>query len=70
MKLNKINHIKHSAEHESCEMLSASVTFNTEGHAIVRKQLYPAINYRHILLLETTVRRPPHQRKGKERNEA
>ena len=52
------------------KMLSESVTFNTEGHAIVQKQLYPAINYWHILLLETTVCWPPHQRKGKERNEA
>ena len=52
------------------KMLSVSVTFNTEGHAIVQNQLYPAINYQHILLLETTVHWPPHQRKRKERNEA
>lgn len=48
--LNKIIH----AEHQYCKMVSAAANFNPGGHGIVQKQIYPAMNYWHILLLETT----------------
>lgn len=51
---SKIIPIKHSAEHLICKTFSVSAIFNSSGHAIVQKQIYPAINYWHIFLLETT----------------